>query len=440
MQAKGGMPLLSLPPLLSNGAAVCRVLEALVRVGPATKSSALASASASSSAPPALSLLEGSRWQALVNTRARHRWEAMALLLRLLFRMTLASNAAAATSTATATATAAAASANQSARDSGSAGADASDHADDIDAGTGDGLVVGECGLPASLASSLLQCCVDTLEYVDASYAAPVFRCLAALLPAAAVRRCAVVDDADEATAGDINTSCNGSGSDNTSGSGSGNSSSGSGTGQSTGTRTRLVADAAVVRDALDAAWRVLASVDCVGEQGNMALFLGFAAAITQPALFACDELHRSGRGAQLPSEVASTAVSAAAHAARADKGKPKGKGAKGRHDDDDEDYGESEAGAADEGPVHLAVRRLLGFGAARSLRCAHVLAVRLMPALLRAAARPRHESSTQARTADQASIWNTIIIILISSNSVSKFGLSAMHMFKLFFRLYLET
>jgi hypothetical protein len=424
------MPLLSLPPLISNGTAVCAVLEALARVGPATKSSALASASASARAPPALSLLEGSQWQALVNTRARHRWEAMALLLRLLFRMTLVSNAASATSTSSAAS--ASASANQSARDIGTTGA--SGHADDIGAGTGDDLVGGECGLPASLASSLLQCCVDTLEYVDASYAAPVFRCLAALLPAAAVRRCTVVDDADDATADD------GGGSGSTSGSGN----TSSGIGQSTGTRTRLVADVAVVRDALDAAWRVLASVNCVGEQGNMALFLGFAAAITQPALFACDELHRSGRSAQLPSESASAA--AAAHAARADKGKPKGKGAKGRHndngDDDDEDYGEAEAGEAGEGPVHLAVRRLLGFGAARSLRCAHVLAVRLMPALLRAAARPRHESSTQARTTNHGrqsaapKMANTIIIILISSISILEFRSCVIKMLTMFFQL----
>lgn len=48
------------------------------------------------------------------------------------------------------------------------------------------------------------------------------------------------------------------------------------------------------VAEALDAAWRVLDAVECVGDAGNQHAFAGFVSVITEPALFACDEMHTS--------------------------------------------------------------------------------------------------------------------------------------------------
>jgi hypothetical protein len=136
------------------------------------------------------------------------------------------------------------------------------------------------------------------------------------------------------------------------------------------------------VSEALDAAWRVLDAVECVGDSGNQHSFAGFVSVITEPALFACEELHASKtsapgpiRALQFPTgnliicafflspfKMSAFCLIRIHLTASVN-----------QH--------------ATEGPVHLAVARLLRLGIDRSIRCAHLLATALMPALAR---RPR--------------------------------------------------
>jgi hypothetical protein len=173
--------------------------------------------------------------------------------------------------------------------------------------------------LPRELATAILKYCVDTLEFVGTSYADSVFRCLRALIPAAAL----------------------------------------------TITHDKVAADVELVSEALDAAWRVCDSFACVGEAGTLPIFHGFTSAITDPILYACPELHQQN------------------------------------------------------GPVHVAVCRLLNRGITRSTRCAHMLAAALMPTLT---CRPQLLMNSYAEQVLELCIFTTPEV----TNDRSLFGTAA--------------
>jgi hypothetical protein len=106
--------------------------------------------------------------------------------------------------------------------------------------------------LPPKLTRSLLQQCIDTLDFVGPDFTTSVFRCLRTLLPAAALQR---LPDGS------------------------------------------FHVDIDLIREAFDTAWVAVDSIECIGDATSVNLFTGFLHAATAPEFFECEVLHRAANG-----------------------------------------------------------------------------------------------------------------------------------------------